>query len=298
MTPIALYSLLLAVVYVIYRRFKYRKIIKTIKEIAEDNGLKKDKTKFKIRGNKAIITNYKKIPTDNLEKIPSILSEETGKRYRLIRNPNKIILERFKEIPKRPGVYSQNVITGKTEEFSLEKQRNYNGLLVVGQSGTGKSEIVKALTKNKNRVVFSPKGDRDFTDGQPFSPEMIKAINHYIDNYDKIEDETFIIVDEIITFIALIKQLEKELLEKMSINFTICRDSKLKWIMISQSLSKEQQLSLNLINKKIINHTEIKNFTKSLGITSIKTPISSLKIGQFILFDEDGEHLIQNNISP
>ena len=297
LTYLGSFSLLLMGGYLVSFHIKKCRFQSLLLEIAEDNNIRKEKTKIKGNIKKCSIIDYKKIPTETLEKIPSVLTDETGKRFVITRRPNKIILEQFPSIPKNEGVYSQNVQNGNIKPFRLEDLKNWNGLMLYGKSGVGKSMIVSALINGKNTKIFSPKGNKDFSRGQRFSIQMLKDIRELVENYENLEVETWIVIDEIITFMALAKKHDKELLELISINLTLNRDSKLKYILITQKMNKDPLLDLGLINYKLINHNEISNFTKTLGISNIKTKIQTLKVGQFLLFSEDGEYLIQNNIS-
>lgn len=294
----AIYSLISVIIIAYIAFISYQKALKKrdIREILKDNNLYKETTRINYSKKRIVITNYKKIETENLEKITKILADETGDSYLLKRSSNRITLEKFKQIPKKMGIYSQNTETGILDTFAISKLKNWNGIFVAGESGTGKSELVKALTRGKETIIFSPKGNKDFETGKPFNSEMIEEIQTVIKQYKTLEKETIIIIDEIITFIALVKKINKELLEQMSVNFTLNRDSNLKWILITQKLNKESLLDIGLLNYKIINHREIANFKQTLGITYIRTNIQRLQVGQFLLFDENGEHLIQNNI--
>lgn len=276
--------------------FLKRKRRKLIEEILKDKNFWKEETRIKISSSKITIKNYKKIESENLEDIPKILEEETGERFRLKREANKIMLIKFENPPKRKGVHFLNLENGKYKNFSIGELKNWNGLFVCGESGTGKSVLVKELIKNKNTIIYSPKGNEDFKEGKPFGEEAIKEIRKLIDNYKELKEETILIIDEVISFIALSKQVDKAILKDLSVLFTINRSSNLKIILISQKLNKEADLDISLLNYKIINHKEIGNFKSTLGISRIKTNIQSLKVGQFLIFTEEGEGIISNVI--
>ena len=267
-----------------------------IKEILEDNNLLKSETKIIIRMNSIQISRYKKVETDSIRKIPRILEEETGERYLLERKNKVIRLKKMKKIPIQEGVYFQNIETGKIDEFTLDKINNWNGLFIGAESGTGKSELVRKLIEGRNTLVYSPKGSEDFKNGQRFNEQMVRDIDSFVDNFKNIKTETIIVIDEIITFVSLVKQLNKNLLRKMSINFTLNRSSNLKWIIMTQKLNRMGDLDLSLLNYKILNVPSIALYKESLGVVP-KTQMANLKKGQFVMMKEGEEFLIQNNIS-
>ena len=281
--------------YLVYRISTMSKR-KLIKEVLKDNNLLKDETSINIYPKTIAIKHYKKVDTDQIQKLPKVLEQETGTRYLLERKNQKILLRKMKNIPSKPGVFKQNIQTGKVGKFSLGDLQHWNGVLVSAVSGVGKSELVKALTDNRNTLVYSPKGSEDFSNGQHFSEQAIRDIGAFIDNYKNLKEETIIVIDEILTFIAIVEKVNKNLLDKISTNLTLNRSSNLKFIIITQKLNRTSKLDLSLLNYKIINDPSVALYEQSLGIKP-RTSMSGLKRGEFILFNEGQEYIIKNNLT-
>jgi DNA replication protein DnaC len=284
--------------FIFIRTYKTRK---AVKKILRDNNLMIDgETKVWLTSNEKItIYNYRKKSNEHFDQFLEILEAERGERYYYKRKDSVITIKKFPEPPKAAGIYLQSVKNGEIKKYQVKAQSN--GILIAGKTGSGKSVLITKLleqTAYTELLIISPKADEDFQNGKFLSIETENALLEMIENASngqyKNKAPAIIILDEIIT---LSKIFKKDTIEKINVALTIIRSQNLRIWVATQKLQKTSvSIDISLLTEKILNVSDIKNFTESLGIDKLRTLSENLKTGQFIYYCEGDENILHNRL--
>ncbi len=283
--------LLLALLLNHIRTYKLRNTVR--KTLKDNNILNEDTSIYSMTNSSVFVLNAKHSKKERYQEALQIITEIMKEKYYLKRIFNIAIIKKFPGLKKnQKGIFLQSTENGKIEKYKLPK--NSNGLAILAKSGSGKSILANSLILQLNITDYlfvSPKGNEDNELGKypnEAESEILEIIEKANRGEYKNKNTKYIFLDETITLSEI---FSKETIRKIATSFSICRSQNLKWILMSQKINKNSGIDFSLINQKIINTPDAKNFEDSLGV-KITTPLNSLKLGEFLFYDEEEKILI------